>query len=230
MDASVLILSGGLDSTVSAFMAREQTRLRQALFFDYGQQACAREREAAETIARILEVPLQCIALPWLKGLGASCLTDRSKPIPVLESDQLDNREHAEQTAQAVWVPNRNGIFLNVAAAFAESLEAKLLVTGFNAEEAVTFPDNSEAFVRVAGRFFQYATQNGVAVISYTQDLNKSEIVRVGLQLSVPFESVWSCYTEGPKQCGQCESCRRSIRAYQRAGVWERMKERFRSS
>lgn len=243
MESSVVILSGGLDSAVSAAIAKERTRPRLALFFDYGQRAAPAERRAATAIAQHLEIPLRTIGLPWLAELGQSALTDGDRPIPELSESLLDDRKYTEETARAVWVPNRNGVFLNMAAAFAESLEAKTLVTGFNAEEAMTFPDNSEAFTKVAGEFFAYSTyhghflrsyhghslrsQEGLSVLSYTQRWNKEEIVREGLKRDIPFEVLWSCYHDGERMCSKCESCQRSIRAYKKAGIWERMYERF---
>jgi 7-cyano-7-deazaguanine synthase len=129
-----------------------------------------------------------------------------------------------------VWVPNRNGVFINLAAAFAESLEASLIITGFNAEEAATFPDNSPQYVEAINEALSFSTQNQVQVFSPTQNLNKTEIVNLGLQLALPWELVWSCYKEGDsagRMCGECESCRRFMRATQAAGVWDRVKERF---
>ncbi len=227
MEASLLILSGGLDSTVSATLAAEQTAPQCALFFDYGQRAVAPERQAATLIAARLGVPLEVVALPWLSRLGQSALTDATMDLPDLDATQLDDAAATADSARQVWVPNRNGVFLNVAAAFAESLDARLLVTGFNAEEAETFPDNSQDFVKVAGEFFRYATRNGVRVVSFTQEWNKQQIVQQGLELDIPFHRLWSCYEAGPKQCGRCESCLRSIRAYQAAGIWQQMQECF---
>ena len=224
---SILILSGGLDSAVSAALAAEQTNPTLALFFDYGQRAASAEQRAATAIADHLQVPCKTVGLPWLAELGQSALTRHDQTIPELTEAQLDNQKESEKTARAVWVPNRNGVFLNVAASFAESLEATLLITGFNAEEAVTFPDNSEDFVKVAKEFFHYATANGVTVTSYTQQWNKEEIVREGLERHLPFEKLWSCYDAGSKQCGSCESCQRSIRAYREVGLWERMQGQF---
>ena len=227
MSSSVLILSGGLDSSVAAFVACRETPPRLALFFDYGQRAAPRERKAAQAVAAELKIPFRPIALPWLRELSHSALTDHERDLPRFTIEDLDDSGVTADSARCVWVPNRNGVFLNVAAAFAESLEAEYLVTGFNAEEALTFPDNSEDFVQVANEFFQYATMNGVKVISYTQAWNKTKIVEEGLKLGVPFEKLWSCYDAGSRQCGSCESCQRSIRAYREVGLWERMQGQF---
>ncbi len=120
-----------------------------------------------------------------------------------------------------MWVPNRNGVFINVAAAFAEGLEADEVVTGFNAEEAVTFPDNTAEFAAAATAALGYSTANGVRVFSYTQALEKREIVRLGRGSGRRFRCVWSCYHGGEEMCRACESCARLERALRAAEAWE---------
>lgn len=227
MASSVLILSGGLDSSVSAALSREHYAPRQALFFDYGQRAAVPERQAATAVARFLNVPLQTIKLPWLAELGGNALTEMTHTLPELATTELDDEARTAASARAVWVPNRNGVFLNIGAAFAESIEADVLITGFNAEEAATFPDNTQEFVEIADEFFRFATATAVRVESLTQKMNKSEIVAAGLKSDMPLEHLWSCYAAGDKMCGRCESCRRSMRAYREAGLWKRMESCF---
>jgi 7-cyano-7-deazaguanine synthase len=109
----------------------------------------------------------------------------------------------------AVWIPNRNGVFLNIAAAFAEGYDCETVVTGFNREEAVEFPDNSREYVEAVNNGFVYSTRSGVRVVSYTLDLSKREILRKGIELSAPLDAIWSCYRGGERMCGACASCRR---------------------
>lgn len=124
-------------------------------------------------------------------------------------------------------MPNRNGLFLNIAASFAEGLGAAAILTGFNREEAETFPDNSASFVEAANGSLRFSTLSGVRVESPTLQMNKLEIVQEGLRVQLPFELTWSCYEGFDKMCGACESCLRSKRAYHEGGVWERMKRLF---
>jgi 7-cyano-7-deazaguanine synthase len=115
-------------------------------------------------------------------------------------------------------VPNRNGVFVAVAAAFAEALGAPVVVAGFNAEEAALFPDNSRPFISACNRSLHYSTAARVKLISYTSSANKTEIVERGLRLGVPLEYVYPCYGEGPRPCGRCASCRRTAEALTNAG------------
>jgi 7-cyano-7-deazaguanine synthase len=117
------------------------------------------------------------------------------------------------RSAKAVWVPNRNGVFIEIAAAHAESLGATRLITGFNKEEAVTFPDNSPQYVAAVNRALLFSTANGVRVVSYTGALEKKGIVRLGRRLGAPLKHIWPCYEGGRAWCRRCESCLRSLRA-----------------
>jgi len=224
----IALLSGGLDSTVSAYsVAREASSRGQALIFDYGQRAAKREIQAAKKIARSLGVPLQVIPLPFLQEVTETALVMNDKVVPQLKMSKLDDRSETLKSAALVWVPNRNGLFLNIAASLAEGLGMGEIVVGFNAEEAATFPDNSANFVQRAEDFFALSTLRGLKVRAPTLGLNKTEIVKLGMQLDVPFGEIWSCYHSKKRMCGRCESCLRSIRAYQNAGIWDPMKGRF---
>ncbi|MBI2083278.1 MAG: 7-cyano-7-deazaguanine synthase QueC [Deltaproteobacteria bacterium] len=214
MEKSILILSGGLDSTVSSFIAKEKTTPILALTFDYGQRAAKREIGAASKVAQKLGVEHRIMSLGWLAEITKTSLVNRREKIPILNEKELDDVDRTLQTAKAVWVPNRNGVFLNIAAAFAEALEASLLVTGFNAEEGITFPDNSAPFSRAADDFFWFSTLNKVKVTSFTQGMTKVEIAKKGKELGINFNEIWFCYEGGEKRCGVCESCQRSLRAF----------------
>jgi 7-cyano-7-deazaguanine synthase len=145
------------------------------------------------------------IAIPWLAGVTGTALVNRKAKIP--------RNEMSERSAKAVWVPNRNGVFIEIAAAHAESLGAERLITGFNKEEAATFPDNSRAYVVAINRALAFSTANGVRVVSFTGALDKKAIVNLGRRLDAPLRHIWPCYEGGRIWCGECESCLRSLRA-----------------
>jgi 7-cyano-7-deazaguanine synthase len=205
---AIILLSGGLDSTVSAYAARQQHSPELAITFDYGQRAAPREIEAALCIAADLDVRHRLIKLPWLGRLAPPAVTDPSADL-------------AAAGDAAFWVPARNAVFLSIAAAFAEALDCEAIVCGFNAEEARTFPDNSPEFVERADALLALATRNAPRVLAPTLHLTKPEIVRLGLELQVPLHLTWSCYGAGPAHCLQCTSCRRLRAALEAAGAWE---------
>ncbi len=215
---SVVCLSAGLDSTVNLAVARRRGKVKLALTFDYGQRAAKREAARARALARCYGVPWKLVRLPWLGAITDTALVARGRKLPRLKSGQLDDRRRTLKSAAAVWVPNRNGVFLNIAAAFAEALGARSVVMGFNREEGATFPDNTPAFGRAATGAFRYSTRNGVRVVSYTARMDKRQIVALARRMKVPLDLVWPCYEGGRKPCGHCESCLRFGRAFAKSG------------
>ncbi|MBY0470766.1 7-cyano-7-deazaguanine synthase QueC [bacterium] len=217
---SIILLSGGLDSAANLALAVERDEPLLAVTADYGQRAAVPEFRAAVALSEYFGVEHQRVALPWLGSLGGNSLTDPSQDLPKISARSLDDLAVTQASAKSVWVPNRNGVLLNIGAAFAEKLGAEQVVVGFNREEAVTFPDNSEAFLRLASHSFSLSTLSGVRAHSYTSQMDKREIVRTLLSQkfggkAFPFDLLWSCYEAGPKICGVCESCLRWERAKQ---------------
>jgi len=219
---AIVLLSGGLDSAVNLKRAYDQTGVALALTFDYGQRAAAREAAAAALMCRQLDLPHRLIPLPWLEEISPSALLRRGRPVPEVRLDQLEEeRVNRGETAEAVWIPNRNGLFVNIAATFAEGLAADTIVAGFNAEEAATFPDNSPDFVSASNAALRFSTRRDVRLLSYTQDLAKPDIVRLGRHIEALLACIWSCYLGGREHCGRCESCARLERALRDADAWE---------
>ncbi|MFN7729862.1 MAG: 7-cyano-7-deazaguanine synthase QueC [Bdellovibrio sp.] len=219
MKKSVVLLSAGLDSTVNFYQALQESNVVLAVTFDYGQRAAGREIQAALKICQASGVSHQSIELPFFKIWGGSSLVDLSKEIPLGSDVSIDDFKISQQTAKSVWVPNRNGVFLNIAAGFAEAAGAAWVIPGFNKEEAATFPDNSEEFLQQTSKSFSYSTANRVQVKCFTTAMSKSEIVKRGLELGVDFGLMWPCYQAASKWCGQCESCLRSRRALESQGL-----------
>ncbi|MDQ0287657.1 7-cyano-7-deazaguanine synthase [Desulfofundulus luciae] len=216
---SIVLLSGGLDSTVSMAQALREGQVELCLTMDYGQRAAAREIAAASALAAYYKLAHRVIQLPFLGEVTTTSLVNREETIPEPLEESLNDPQQATATAAAVWVPNRNGLFINIAACFAEALGCEQVVTGFNREEAATFPDNSLDFLEAINSSLAYSTASGVRVVSYTARLNKVEIVRLGQYLGVPWHLIWSCYYGGQTMCGRCESCRRLGRAMAAAGL-----------
>jgi 7-cyano-7-deazaguanine synthase len=218
---TVVLLSGGLDSAVAFKRALDETQVLLCLTFDYGQRAAQPEIAAARAMADRFGVDHRVIDLPWLGELTSTALVDAARELPEPEPDRLDDPDAGRESAAAVWVPNRNGVFIAIAAAFAEGRDAEGIVAGFNAEEAATFPDNSPDFVAAANAALFRSTRNRARVICYTQHLTKAARAALGRAIEAPLELAWPCYREGPELCGRCESCRRFERALRASGNWE---------
>lgn len=227
---AITLLSGGIDSYLSTAIARDTHKILLALTFDYGQRSVAREITAAKRMAALWRVRHETVAIPWLRMLGESALTHRGNRLPhFFDAAKLKSKRHCDKTAEAVWVPNRNGVFLNIAAAYAESLGANTIVTGFNREEATTFPDNSADYVHRVNRSLELSTLQGrPKVKSFVQKMNKKEMVAEMLRRDLSFEFFWSCYDgEAPKMCGLCESCARLKSALKANHLLEKYGFRF---
>ncbi len=213
--SAVVLLSGGLDSSVAMAIAlKAGMRICRAITFDYGQRAAAREIQTANTIARHYGVPHSVVPLPWFRELwsGGALLTE-SEPLPQPTLSELADREASLQSARKVWVPNRNGVFLEIAAGMAESRSADAVLVGFNREEAGTFPDNSMEYLQTLTAALAFSTQNHVRVLAPTAGMDKQEIVQRAMEIDFPLPLVWSCYDGFEQMCGTCESCMRLRRA-----------------
>lgn len=212
--SALLLLSGGLDSAAHLSLAQmpdSPVRIVRTLTVDYGQRAARREIAAAQALSQTYGIDHEVLELRWLGALGGSALTDSNQRIPDLAPVALDNLDAARETARAVWVPNRNGVLAEAAAAIAEACGIEVVLLGFNREEAATFPDNSLDYMHALAQALQYSTQGRVTVSSLTVNLTKQEIAQQ-IGPSFPWELLWSCYTGHEKPCSQCESCRRLAR------------------
>ena len=214
---SIVLLSSGLDSTVAFKEAYDRCDEVLCVTFDYGQRARKRELEFANAICRLFKVGHITIELPWY-GKFRGALTGGGK-MPVISSSDLDNKEITQKSAEEVWVPARNVVFLSIGAALAENYRFDMIVTGFDAEEAATFPDNTPEFVESFNKMLDSGTLTHPKVYTPLISLNKAEIVRKGIEICAPLEWSWSCYEGGERPCSVCESCLRRARAFELAGA-----------
>ena len=190
---AIILLSGGLDSLVSAGIAVKKYKIKKALFFNYGQNAFEQELSAFNKICKHYSFEGEVIDLGWLGKISDSLLNSSSGAV----SDSLK-----------YWVPNRNGLFVNIGASFAEALDCDFVIIGANRTEAVEFIDNSKEFVQKSNDLFKYSTRNSVKLVAPLIKMSKEEIVKEALKIGAPLEFVWSCYYNGEKHCGKCPSCR----------------------
>lgn len=216
--SAVVLLSAGLDSTFNLYKARSDFDVRLALTFNYGQRAAAREVVRAAKLAALVGVPHQVIDVTWFKEFTQTSLVGDAA-VPSGSDVAIDSAERSVETAKAVWVPNRNGIFLNIAAGFAEGLGAAVIIPGFNIEEAATFPDNSTGFLKALDSSLRFSTSSQVRTHCFSTQMNKIQIVAEGAVMGMPFSQLWPCYLNGEEWCGLCESCQRFRRAVDANGM-----------
>ncbi|MDY6966584.1 MAG: 7-cyano-7-deazaguanine synthase QueC [Halobacteriota archaeon] len=213
---AVCLCSGGLDSTVSTTIAKEEGHDLYILHLNYGHRAENKEIEAVISIASQLDArEVKFVDLSFLKELGGSSLTDFSVPVPVHE-------EVKPGETPSTWVPCRNLVFLSLASSYAEVIKADFIFTGFNAEEAQSYPDNTEVF---SEKFNEVLRE---AVASFTKPplvkaplvkMFKSDIMRKAVEVKAPIELTWSCYLDYEKHCGKCEACRHRSRGFIEANI-----------
>lgn len=213
---AIVLFSGGLDSTTCLYWALDKGYACEALTVSYGQKH-EREVLAAKQIAARLGVKQHCVTLnlPWL---ASSSLVDKNQAIPDVPMEEIE-KHHIPST----YVPGRNLMFLSVAASLADALKADAVVAGPNAIDFSGYPDCTPAFFDAAARAINLGTEagvtRGVEVLAPLMELSKTDIVRLGAKLGVPFELTWSCYSGGDKPCGHCDSCKLRARGFAEAGV-----------
>ena len=198
MTKSIILLSGGLDSVVSLALCKEKYNIELALTFDYGQKSAEKEINACKKICEHYKMQIKVIKLDWLKEITRTALVD-NKILP----------SGIQKTSNSVWVPNRNGLFLNIAGCFADSEDFDYILIGANKEEGETFPDNTQTFIERINAEFEYSTKKHPKIIAPLINFDKNAIVKQAIEYSVPLEMIWSCYDGTDKHCGKCESCTR---------------------
>jgi 7-cyano-7-deazaguanine synthase len=212
----VVLLSGGLDSTVCMAMACAEQPEVLALSFDYGQRHRV-ELEAAGAIAAHFGADRLVVSLD-ASAWGGSALTDATVAVPPGSADPDPN------TIPVTYVPARNIIFLAVALGVAEARDADGVWLGVNALDYSGYPDCRPEFVeamRVVARIGQKRGLEGRPVELRTPlvELTKAQIVRLGVDLGAPLELSWSCYRGGSRPCGDCDACLLRARGFAEAGV-----------
>ena len=217
MKKAISVLSGGLDCTVATSVFKDDFKIH-AITFDYGQKAFKRELQAAEEICSKMGWTHEVIDLPWLAQISNSSL-NTDEDIPELSESDLDNLEKSTQSASSVWVPARNMVFTSIAVSYAESIGAEKIIVGWDAEEAATFPDNSKEFLETFNELIDVGSPDNIKIEAPLIELNKEEIVKLGLNIGAPIELSYSCYKGSDKQCGVCESCVRRKRAFKSLGI-----------
>jgi 7-cyano-7-deazaguanine synthase len=210
---AICLVSGGMDSLLSAAIAREENDELAFLHISYGQRTERRERRAFEEIADHYRVSARmAVSIEYLLKIGGSSLVDQK--IPVSEAD-LSSRE-----IPSSYVPFRNTHFLAIATSWAEVTGASRIYIGAVAEDSSGYPDCRPEYYRAFQQLIEVGTRPETRVEIRTPVINmrKSEIVSKALSLDAPLRLTWSCYRSEEYACGHCDSCALRLRGFQEAG------------
>ena len=209
---AVVLLSGGMDSCVTAAIA-DQTHRLALLHASYGQRTEKRERRAFDEIADFYGVRERLVVrLDSLAQIGGSALTDARIAVP--------DTEPRAAGIPVTYVPFRNAHFLSVAVSWAEVIGATAIFVGAVAEDSSGYPDCRPEYYRVFSELVRAGTrpETQIEIVTPVIGMRKSEIVRRGFELGAPFGRTWSCYQSEDAACGACESCRLRLRGFAEAG------------
>lgn len=211
-----MLFSGGLDSTTALAWALRRYDKVHALTFDYGQRHRVEIAMAGKT-ARRMSVA-QTILKVDLRQIGGSALTDARIPLP-----RSPRRAGSKEGPPATYVPFRNGIFLALAAAWAEARGVRELVCGFHVEDSPDYPDTTPSFIRAMEKAIQAGTKAAFGGPNFRiraplVGLGKADIIRLGLRLGADYAYSVSCYAGAERPCGTCSSCRFRARAWRDVG------------
>lgn len=212
MQKAVCIISGGMDSALSAKIAQAEGYEIIALHFNYGQRTEAKELECFRKIASDVKASEKYeIDLPFFEQIGASALTDNSIEVPI---------GGLEEGVPVTYVPFRNGIFLSIAAAVAEKHSAQALFIGVVEEDSSGYPDCRESYIEQMQKAINLGTkeETNLEIRMPLVSLKKSQIVQKSLELHVPLKDTWSCYQSEELACGVCDSCRLRLKGFKEAG------------
>lgn len=214
---AVVLLSGGMDSCVTAAIAK-QTHELALLHASYGQRTEKRERRAFEEIAGFYRVTEKLIVrLDALRQIGGSALTDARIAVPEIAPSNGQRRHEIPIT----YVPFRNAHFLAAAVSWAEVIDARAIFVGAVQEDSSGYPDCRPEYYRVFAELARVGTrpETEIAIKTPVIHMRKSEIIRKGIELGAPLDRTWSCYQSEESACGVCDSCRLRLRAFAEAGV-----------
>jgi 7-cyano-7-deazaguanine synthase len=205
---AICILSGGMDSTLASYIAKNDGYEIIAVHFNYGQRTQDRELKAFRDICEDLKILEKYeIDIPFFTQIGASALTDKNIDVPT---------NGVEAGVPITYVPFRNGIFLSITAAIAEKEGATAMYIGVVQEDSSGYPDCTDLFISDMKRAINQGTKEDthIDIVTPLVHLSKAQIVQEAKKLNVPLEHTWSCYKEEKEACGVCDSCRLRLNGF----------------
>ena len=213
MAKAVVLISGGMDSCVTAAIARQNYAIA-ALHASYGQRTERRELQSFYALAdHFGAVERLAVRLDYFSAIAGSSLTDSRM--------QIRDADLASRQIPNTYVPFRNAHFLAIATSWAEVIGATKIFIGAVWEDSSGYPDCRPEYYDAMNQVIQAGTRPSTKITIETPliCLTKSDIVKRGIELAAPFELTWSCYRESDAACGICDSCALRLRAFQEAGV-----------
>lgn len=205
---SVIILSGGVDSTT--LLHYQKDRIALAVSFDYGSNHNSREIECAKWQCELLDIPHLIIPLEFMAKYFKSSLLSGASEIPKGDYD-LENMK-------STVVPFRNGIMLSIACGLAESEGLKYVMMANHGGDHAIYPDCRPDFTKAMSEAMKAGTYDGITLIDPFTNLTKTDIVKLGLKLGVDYSHTYSCYCGGEEHCGECGTCKERRQAFEEAG------------
>ena len=203
----IIILSGGPDSAVVAYWAKKEGYQLYPITFNYGQIA-VKETAAAQKIAESLGTKTKNVDLSALKEVFGDVTSLCNTNIPL-----------TSEFSQPIIVPFRNAIFISVAVSYSVSVGADKIFYGAHGLDEPFYPDCRREFYEAFEKAAMLGTGESISIQAPFSGKRKSEVIKKGVELGVPFEFTWSCYRNAEKHCGKCESCVNRKKAFQESGI-----------
>ena len=203
----IVVLSGGPDSATVAYWANDQGYQIYPITFKYGQIA-VKETEAAQRVAEKLGTSTKIIDLTALKDIFSGSTSLVSREIPL-----------TSEFSSPIIVPFRNAIFLSAAVAYAVTVGTKVIFYGAQGSDEPFYPDCRRDFYEAFQKAARLGTCEEITIRAPFSGSRKSDLIREGAKLGVPFEFTWSCYLDGEMHCGKCESCVNRKKAFAEADI-----------
>lgn len=214
MAQAIVLVSGGMDSCVTAAIAAREFEGLAFLHISYGQRTEARERQAFNDIADHYGIEKRLdVSIAYLAKIGGSSLTDEN--VAVTEADLL------AKEIPTSYVPFRNANMLSIAVSWAEVIGATAIYIGAVAEDSSGYPDCRPEFYEAFQKTIDAGTKpdTNIEIRTPIIHLSKAEIVKKGIELNAPLYLTWSCYRREDRACGTCDSCALRLRGFEQAGM-----------